>query len=386
MTKVGLGYSTLPDAHAAASQLADLATLGLEGKPTLAILLATVDYDLDTLVGVVQERLGDTPLWGGTSSSGVFTSDGWITAEKGAAALMLLTGQPAGVGAALVGSDPLTAAKDAVGQALAQAGGSAVAFLTMPVMGQEDALLEAIAQLAPNTPVVGGASSEHGPAGSMRQFANGKVLQGGYSVAAIGGIGFAPWRPGWSFFNGYQPTGKKAVITAATGRRLLTLDGRPALEVYQEWTGLPKEEISGGNILIASTRLPLVLLLEGQEIACHPVSGNDDGSIDTAVTQPVGATIELRENTLDGMVADVATAVGAAAKQAGEPAVVFLSHCAGRALALGERIGEVPGQVKKAVGDVPLVGFLAFGEQGCVLLDEPMHANLSLSVLVLGKD
>lgn len=382
MTKVGLGYSTLPDAHAAASQLADLAALGLEGTPTLAILLATVDYDLNTLVGVVQECLGDTPLWGGTSSSGVFTNDGWITAEKGAAALMLLTGQPAGVGAAMVGNDPLAAAKDAVGQALAQAGGSAVAFLTMPVMGQEDALLEAIAQLAPNTPVVGGASSEHGPAGSMRQFANGKVLQGGYSVAAIG----APWQTGWSFFNGYHPTGKKAVITAATGRRLLTLDGRPALDVYQEWTGLPTEEISGGNILIASTRLPLVLLLEGQEIACHPVSGNDDGSIDTAVTQPVGATIELRENTLDGMIADVATAVGAAAKQVDEPAVVFLSHCGGRALALGERISEVPGQVKKAVGDVPLVGFLAFGEQGNVLPDRPMHANLSLSVLVLGKN
>jgi hypothetical protein len=380
MDSVGLGYTSLPEPHAAASQLVDQAKRGMKGKPTLAILFSTVDYDLDTLVGAVQESLGDTPLWGGTSTSGVFTSQGWITGDKGAAALLLLADRQAGVGAALVGSEPLAAAKAAVGQALLQAGGSVAAFLTMPVIGQEDQLLEAIHQLAPNTPVVGGTTSEHGPAGSMRQFANGKVLEGGYSVAAIGGK-----NAGYVFMNGYKPTGKKAVITAATGRRLVTLDGRPALEVYQEWTGLPKEQITGGNILIASTRRPLVLVLKGQEIACHPVGGNEDGSIDTAVTQPVGATIELRENSLDGMIADVATAVSAAARQVSEPATVILSHCGGRALALGDRIGEVVPQVNKAVGQVPWIGFLAFGEQGSVLLDQPMHANLSLSVLVLGK-
>jgi hypothetical protein len=380
MISVGLGYTTLPDPRAAATQIVDQAQLGLEDKPSLAILLSTVDYDLDTLVSTVQDCLGDTPLWGGTSSSGVFTSSGWITGEKGAAALMLLAGLPAGVGAASVSGEPAAAAKAAVSQALVQAGSPTVAFLTMPAATQEDALLDAIRQQAPNTPVVGGASGEHGAAGSMRQFANGKVLEGGYSLAAIGGK-----EVGYAFLNGYQPTGKKAVITAASGRRLISLDNRPALDVYQEWTGLPKEKISGGNILVSSTRLPLVLLLEGQEISCHPGSGNEDGSIDTSVTLPVGATIELRENSLDGMIADVAEVVSAAAQKVDQPCAVFLSHCAGRALALGDRINEVTGQVEKAVGPVPLIGFLAFGEQGSVLLDQPMHANLSLAALVFGQ-
>ena len=127
MVSVGLGYTTLPDPRAAASQITDQAQLGLGDKPSLAILLSTVGYDLDTLVSMVQERLGDTPLWGGTSSSGVFTSSGWITAEKGAAALMLLSGFPAGVGSATVGSNPTAAAQAAVSQAIAQAGGKAVA-------------------------------------------------------------------------------------------------------------------------------------------------------------------------------------------------------------------------------------------------------------------
>ena len=381
MDTIGLGYTSLPEPHAAASQLVDQAKRGMQGKPTLAILFSTVDYDLGILVGEVQECIGDTPLWGGTSSSGVFTSQGWITGAKGAAALLLVADRPAGVGGALVGGDPLAAAKAAVSQALQGAGGSAAAFLTMPVMGKEDELLEAIHLLAPNTPVVGGATSEHGPGGTMRQFVNGKVLKDGYAVAAIGGK-----NAGHIFMNGYKPTGKKAVVTAATGRRLVTLDGRPALEVYQEWTGLPKEKITGGNILTTSTTKPLVMLLKGQELSFHPVNGNEDGSIDTATTQQVGATVELRENSVDGMIADVATAVSAAARQVTEPSTVILSHCGGRAIALGDRIGDVVPQVNKVVGQAPWIGFLAFGEQGSVLLDQPMHANLSLSVLVLGKN
>ena len=114
MDTIGLGYTSLPEPHAAASQLVDQAKRGMLGKPTLAILFSTVDYDLDILVGEVQECIGDTPLWGGTSSSGVFTSQGWITGAKGAAALLLVADRPAGVGGALVGSDPLAAAKAAV--------------------------------------------------------------------------------------------------------------------------------------------------------------------------------------------------------------------------------------------------------------------------------
>jgi hypothetical protein len=86
------------------------------------------------------------------------------------------------------------------------------------------------------------------------------------------------------------------------------------------------------------------------------------------------------------MIADVASAVSAAARQVSEPSTVILSHCGGRALALGDRIVDVVPQVKKAVGPLPWIGFLAFGEQGSVLLDQPMHANLSLSALVLGQD
>jgi hypothetical protein len=265
--------------------------------------------------------------------------------------------------------------------AFRQAGGKAKAFLTMPVAGKEDELLAGINAVAPGVPVVGGATGEHGTPGTMRQFANGKVYQGAYTTAAIGGEAV-----GAAFTHGYHPTGKTAKITKAAGRRIVALDGRPALEVYKEWTGLPAKDVEGGAILVSSTRFPLILHVEGTTLTSHPVGGNPDGSIDTAVTMKEGLTIELMTNTLDGIIAEVSNVVRLAAKDIAQPKAVFLSHCAGRALALGDRIGEVTGQVRTVVGDVPMVGFLAYGEQGCLSTGSNKHGNLSLAALVIGKN
>ena len=56
----------------------------------------------------------------------------------------------------------------------------------------------------------------------------------------------------------------------------------------------------------------------------------------------------------------------------------------GRAIALGDRIREIPAEVDHVLGRVPLIGYLAFGEQGCALPGIPTHADLSVSTLVLG--
>jgi hypothetical protein len=380
MSVVATSYTTLPDAKAAAAQLVEQAKAGLKGKPTLAILLSTVDYDLDVLVGAVYAALDNVPLWGGTSSSGVFTAKGWITGEKGAATLMLVADRPAGVGVAPIGDDPVAAGKAAATAAVAPLGGPAKAFLTMPAMGQEAEMLAGMAKVAPGVPVVGGASGESGPAGSMRQFANGKVYQGAYSVAALGGKDV-----GYAFLHGYKPTGKKAPMTAVAGHKLISIGGRPALDVYVEWSGLPKASIMGGQILVASVPNPLVMHVGNETVTMHPVNANEDGSIDTGVSLTEGLTVELMENSVDGMIAEVGNVVKMAAKGVKAPSAVFLSHCAGRAIALGDRIGEVVGQVNGAVS-VPWVGFLAFGEQGCLESGTDAHANLSLSALVLGAE
>ncbi len=378
MTNIGVSYTVLPEARAAANYLVSEARAGLTNRPSLAILFATADYDTQALVSGVQENLGDVPIWGSSSMNGVFANDRWITAEKGAAALMLIADRPGGAAVNCVEDDPVAAATAATLAAVQQAGGAASAILTVAFMGPEEKMLEGVAKAAPGVPVVGGSASD--ASGRFLQFGYGHVETNAVAVGAVGG------EIGYAFANGYKPTGNKAVITRAQGRKLIELDHRPALDVYAEWTKEQKAAVSGGAILTFSVFHPLLMHKNGVTLSLHPMNGNDDGSIDTGVMLVEGKTIELGAATLDELINAVAPVVRAAAQNVKKPNAVILSHCGGRAIGLGDRIGDVAGQVKQAVGELPWIGYLAFGEQGTPVPGECIHANLSLSALVLGSN
>ncbi len=205
MSAIGTGFTTNTDAGAAAAELVERAKADLRGAPKLAILFATTQYDTESLVSRVSGLLGGVPLWGGSSSTGVFQDTGWVTSDGGAASLMLIADRPAGVGVAAVAEgDGFAAGKEATQQALKQLGGQPSVLLTIAYMGPEEEILRGIAEVAPGVPVVGGTSSDHSPDGKFQQFANGHAYKNHFAIAALGGpIGYA-------FSNGYRLTGKKA--------------------------------------------------------------------------------------------------------------------------------------------------------------------------------
>lgn len=378
MSTIGTGSTTSTEAKVAAAELVDGARAGLEGTPTLAILFATTQYDTEDLVASVSERLGQVPLWGGSSSTGVFRDDGWVTSDGGGAGLMLIADRPAGVGVAAVDGDAVAAGRVAATTALEQLRGDPTAFLTIAYMGPEEGMLEGVAQVAPGVPVVGGTSSDHSPDGRFQQFANGHALTGHVAIAAIGGpIGYA-------FTNGYRPTGKTAEVTKASGRTVYELGGRRAMDVYSGWVGRPEAEIGGGALVSFSVQYPLLFHKDGITYSAHPVNSNADGSMDFGAAMRPGMVLELGEASVNGLIAEAGNAVHRAALGVPEPKALVLAHCGGRAIALGDRIAEIPGEVEHAIGRLPTIGWLAFGEQGCAVADIPTHADLSLSALVLG--
>jgi hypothetical protein len=94
--------------------------------------------------------------------------------------------------------------------------------------------------------------------------------------------------------------------------------------------------------------------------------------------------LELGENSVNGLIAEAGNAVHKAAQGVMEPQGIVLAYCGGRAIALGDRISEIPGELEHTVGHVPLIGYLAFGEQGCAVPGIPTHADLSVAALALG--
>jgi hypothetical protein len=379
MSGIGTGSTTSTDPKAAAAELVQRAKAGLTSTPTLAILFATTQYDTEALVSGVADLLGDVPLWGGSSSTGVFQDVGWVTKEGGAAALMLIADRAAGVAVAPVDDgDGYAAGKGAALAALKQLGGAPSALLTIAFMGPEEEILRGIADVAPGVPVVGGTSSDHSPDGKFQQFANGHAYKDHFAIAALGGpIGYA-------FTNGYRPTGKKATVTKATGRTVLELDGRRAMDVYSEWVGRPESEIGGGALVSFSVEYPLLFHKDGITYSAHPVNSNADGSMDFGAAMSPGMLLELGETSVNGLIAEAGNVAYKAALEVGEPKAMVLAHCGGRAIALGDRIGEISAELEHTVGHLPLIGYLAFGEQGVSVEGIPTHADLSLSALVLG--
>jgi hypothetical protein len=379
MSAIGTGSTTSADPKKAAAELVERAKAGLDGKPKLAILFATTQYDTESLVAGVCGLLGDVPLWGGSSSTGVFQDAGWITSDAGAASLMLIADRPAGVGVAAVGDgDGFAAGKTAAEAALKQLGGPASALLTLAFMGPEEEILRGIAAVAPGVPVVGGSASDHSPDGKFQQFANGHSYKNHFAIAAIGGP------VGYAFTNGYRLAGKKATVTKATGRTLFELDGRRAMDVYTEWVARAESEIGGGALVSFSVQYPLLFHKDGITYSAHPVNSNPDGSMDFGAAMSPGMILELGEASVNGLIAEAGNAVHKAALGVRQPKGILLAHCGGRAIALGDRIKEIPAELEHTVGHVPLIGYLAFGEQGCSVVGIPTHADLSLSALVLG--
>jgi len=378
MSGIGTGSTTAADAKAAARELVEQARAGLDGQPKLAILFATTQYDTEALAAAVSELLGGVPLWGGSSSTGVFQDSGWVTGDTGAASLMLISDRSAGVAVEAVDGGGFQAGKKAAEAAMAQLRGPVGALLTIAYMGPEEEILRGIAEVAAGVPVVGGTSSDHTADNKFQQFANGHAFRDHFAIAAIEGpIGYA-------FTNGYRPTGKKATVTKAQGRTLFELDGRRAMDVYTEWVGHPESEIGGGALVSFSVQYPLLFHKDGITYSAHPVNSNPDGSMDCGAAMNPGMLLELGEASVNGLIAEVGNAVHQAALGVDKPKAILMAHCGGRAIALGERIREVPGELEHTLGQLPWVGYLAFGEQGCSVPGIPTHADLSLSVLALG--
>ena len=389
MSKISVGFSTIANGASAVAEAVEAALGQLEGKPNLAILLSTVDYNVEKVVAAVQEKLADVPLWGGTSSAGIISPTGLVSGEQGALGIMLISGIQAGVGSAELGDDPqaagLKAAKDAIEQIegfdtlRTQPKGSPDVLLMMSAPGNEEAVMEGIKQVSKGIPIMGGSSADNTLEGNWRQFANGEILSNGVTVAALSGV-----KIGHVFSGAYEPTGKKAKITKIDGRTLIELDNQPALSVYSKWLGKPESELREA-ILIESVTAPVARQIGDFYQVAHPADATGSGEIGIFVNYSEGDELELLGANIDELITGVKSVVSQAAKRVEKPAGVLLVHCAGRNMAIGERMNEVSSQIEDAAGDVPAIGLLAFGEQGTIETGESYHANLMLSALVLGE-
>jgi len=219
-------------------------------------------------------------------------------------------------------------------------------------------LLEALGSRLPGVRVVGGGASEDGTTGEVAVFAGdassahavaGAMLEGDFRVTV--GVSQA-----------LQRVGPVRRVTAADGRWMIELDGKPALAAFRSVVPEP---------LLAAPRRALAVVLaglataDGGFVARHLV-GVDGARGALAVAEPVRVGQEVffgvrdpvrAREALDGVLAEQAAAWPSAG-----PAAAIYVNCVGR----GRRFHGVPGLdtafIARWFGRLPVAGFFSGAE------------------------
>lgn len=352
-------------------------------EPAWLLVYATVDQPVDDLAVALTRRYPSAAVFGTTSFQGVLTPEGF---RRGA--FVLAADRIDGVRATT--ATRASAANRARSDARAAADEIVKSLTTKPralvlhaTPGFEERILEGIDEAfegkAP--PVYGGSAADDDLTGKWRVFGNGRVEREGFVLA-----GFASDKPvHGSFVAGYTPGSKRGRVTAASGRRVRTIDGRPAAKVYDEWLGGALADVvaSGGTVLSRTSLHPLGRAVDKigavpRYLLSHPHEIHADGSLSLFTDVAPGDELVLMVGSRGALVERTDQVATRAGRGAGAVRGGILVYCGGCVGAIGDDATTVARRFAERIGHAPYVGAATFGEQGCFTGEQPVnrHGNL----------
>jgi hypothetical protein len=168
--------------------------------------------------------------------------------------------------------------------------------------------------------------------------------------------------------HGWRPVGPERVVTRTDGIHLVTLDGRPALEVWladarRAGATPPADPKELALYLANHYELGIVGRLEPQEIVARaPFAIRDDGAIRLSAAVGEGAHVRVIHASRNDMLRASTEAASDAVMRAGRRvAGALVLACAGRLAALGDAFPEEPAGIRRRVA-APIGGACVFGE------------------------
>jgi hypothetical protein len=371
---------------------AELAAGGI--VPRMLFAFYGCEHDDWMLYRHLRARFPHAALLGGSSSGGLMTQRG--LGDSNTIGLLLVEDEgDFGVAAAPLDLDPAHTAEQLLLQALANCGCSGELpelIWIYQAPGSEEAVIDGLRRVVGDRcPIVGGSSADNDVSGRWRQLGPDGPMGNGLVVGVL-----LPTSPlGYAFQGGYEPAGHSGVVTARAGRDILSIDGKPAAAVYNDWIGgrIDAQLARGGVVLAQTSMFPLAT--DGGRVhgvshyrLIHPEMVTATGGLRTFCNLDIGARVYAmkgdRRRLVDraGRVAEQAAQMLAADRCGVAGALVM--YCGGCKMAVGEDIERVRGAVANSVGAAPFIGCFTFGEQGR-MLDHNVHGNLMVSAVVFSQ-
>jgi small ligand-binding sensory domain FIST len=389
MARIGAGLSTATDSAAAAAEAARAAGQALAGASVDLALAFLSPHHLDeaeAAASAIREEL-EPRHFAGCVAEGVIARASELENGAGlavwAASLPGAEIEPFHV-AALAGEDDdelvLAGLPDLSAAAL-------VIVLADPFALPVQALIEAIDDLCPGLPVVGGIAVGAGRPAQQALFLEDDVHRVGAVGIALSGVAVEP-----VVSQGCAALGREAVITQAEGNVVLELAGKPALERLREVVaGLSPEE----RELSASGLLAGLVIDENKpdygrgDFLMRGILGADEESGAIAIGEQVRVGQTLRFHARDASSADEdlrLTLAETLEATRTRPAGALLFACNGR----GQNMFGAPDHdsraLAEALGGPALAGFFCGGEIGPVGGRTFLHGFTATAAILDSRD
>ena len=392
--KAGVGMSRHHNPSVAGHEAAEqaLANAGLDIKPDFVFMFATVGYDQRSLLGAVREATGGAPL-SGCSGEGTLSGDDSDESNFSVVVMVISSQELRWTNGLATG---LSTDSMAVGQKVAQSlspdlGEDAVGLFIFPD-GYTANVDQFLAGLEDNLssdrflPIWGGCSCDNMAVVRTYQYCDDEVVSDGVAYVLLSGKAEASWDIGIS----YLPIGGERTVTRSQGNVIYEIDGKPALEVLQEY--MPEYALAENWGSYALTfglcfRAPSYMKDEEYTFRTIPSVNEADGSISvqTEVCEGTSVWFSIRDKKkttagLDLMAENFQQHLGGS-----QPKLVFHFDCAARGKAMfrdQEKLRNLR-VLRQAIGpEAPWVGFYTAGEIGPVGKHNCYH-NYTAVVLAL---
>ena len=356
-----------------------------------------------------QQGAGPVKIHGHTSCMGNLSQEGLALsgANNPILSLMTIKDKEGSYGVAIKDYDGASSAQaqNAGAQALLEALEDAGRTGEVPHMimicatpGQEEYVIKGIKSVVGTAaPIVGGTAADNMIKGNWRIFTADKQSQSGVLVSVL----FSSTPVESAFHSGYTPTGSHGIVTKAKGRKIFTIDGKPASHVYNAWSNqaLSKAlknfeqdpQCTSESILHISNIYPLGRYLADNDdslLLAHPETVYADGSISLFAEVQEGTEIHCLTGTLDNLTSRAGRVIRSAQDsipEGYEVAGCILVYCAGCMLAVRTKMSDVVYAVRQELDDLPFLGMFTFGEQGCLRDSDSLHGNLMISALLFTR-
>ena len=245
---------------------------------SLIVAAYTHTHDANAVAAALHEMCPGTPIAGITTCRGVVCNQSWVTHRKEFALALWAVSDLAGDYAVVhvmqrEDDDFHQQVRDKVGSAVKMRSISPSFALMLGAPGNEEQTLAVVQEvLGDGVPILGGSSADNAVAGAWSQFAvtgsSGFGVSSSPSVSTSGVIfvvGWASCEVATTMTGGFYGTEHSGEVTKISdgGRTMVEIDGRPAGQVYDEWSdgaltrGLDFDEKGVGNVLAPSSFLPL---------------------------------------------------------------------------------------------------------------------------------